>query len=111
MKHWAENAVMAKKINLGLDLQGGMNLVMQADFNKIESKSVDKKKLTDKEKNELTQQALELIRNRIDKFGVCRAVNPSAGERRDRDSAPRRQGPEGGKKGHRHHRPGGIPPG
>ncbi len=69
-KHWAEDAVMAKKINLGLDLQGGMHLVLQADFNKIESKSLDGKKLTDKEKNELTQQALELIRNRIDKFGV-----------------------------------------
>jgi preprotein translocase subunit SecD len=70
-KHWAEKAVMAKKINLGLDLQGGMHLVLQADFNKIENKSADKKKLTDKEKNELTQQALELIRNRIDKFGVA----------------------------------------
>ena len=63
--------VMAKKINLGLDLQGGMNLVMQADFKRIESKSADKKKLTEKDKTELTQQALELIRNRIDKFGVA----------------------------------------
>jgi len=71
LKHWAENLVMAKKINLGLDLQGGMHLVLQANFNKIESKSVDKKKLSDKEKTELTQQALELIRNRIDKFGVA----------------------------------------
>lgn len=70
-KHWAENTVMAKKINLGLDLQGGMNLVMQADFKRIESKSADKKKLTDKDKTDLTQQALELIRNRIDKFGVA----------------------------------------
>jgi preprotein translocase subunit SecD len=70
-KHWAENAVMAKKINLGLDLQGGMNLVMQADFKKIEAKSADKKKLTEKDKTDLTQQALELIRNRIDKFGVA----------------------------------------
>jgi preprotein translocase subunit SecD len=70
-KHWAEDAVMAKKINLGLDLQGGMHLVMQADFKKIETRSADKKKLSDKDKTELTQQALELIRNRIDKFGVA----------------------------------------
>ncbi|MBN1495742.1 MAG: protein translocase subunit SecD [Spirochaetes bacterium] len=70
-KHWAEEAVMAKKINLGLDLQGGMHLVLQADFDRIEKKSLERKKLTDKEKNELTQQALELIRNRIDKFGVA----------------------------------------
>ena len=70
-KHWAEDVLMAKKINLGLDLQGGMHLVMQADFKKIETKSVDKKKLSEKDKAELTQQALELIRNRIDKFGVA----------------------------------------
>jgi preprotein translocase subunit SecD len=70
LKHWAEKLFLAKKINLGLDLQGGMYLVLQADFKKIESRSLEKKKLTDKEKTELTHQALELIRNRIDKFGV-----------------------------------------
>ncbi|HOT45634.1 MAG TPA: protein translocase subunit SecD [Spirochaetota bacterium] len=80
-KHWAEDLVMAKKINLGLDLQGGMHLVLQADFAKIESKSVDKKKLTEKEKSELTQQALELIRNRIDKFGVAEpSIRPRGNE-------------------------------
>lgn len=71
MKHWAEDAVMAKRVNFGLDLQGGMHLVLQADFKRIEAKSIDKKKLTEKDKTELTQQALELIRNRIDKFGVA----------------------------------------
>lgn len=71
LKHWAEDAVLAKKINYGLDLQGGMHLILQADFKKIESKSADKKKLTDKDKADLTHQALELIRNRIDKFGVA----------------------------------------
>ena len=71
LKHWAEDAVMARKINLGLDLQGGMYLVLQADFKKIESRSADKKKLSEKDKTDLTYQALELIRNRIDKFGVA----------------------------------------
>jgi hypothetical protein len=70
-KHWAENLVLAKKINLGLDLQGGMHLVLQSDFKKIESKMPDKTKLSDKDKTELTHQALELIRNRVDKFGVA----------------------------------------
>jgi preprotein translocase subunit SecD len=70
-KHWAEDYVLAKKINLGLDLQGGMHLVLQADFKKIESKMPDKAKLSEKDKSELTQQSLELIRNRIDKFGVA----------------------------------------
>lgn len=68
LPHWAENAVLAKKINLGLDLQGGMSLVLRADFENIESKQ--EKKLTDSEKSDITQQALELLRNRIDKFGV-----------------------------------------
>src|SRR4030042_1920387 len=51
--------------------KGGMHLVLQADFKKIENKSADKKKLSEKDKTDLTQQALELIRNRIDKFGVA----------------------------------------
>lgn len=81
LKHWAEDVVMAKKVNLGLDLQGGMHLVLQADYEKIESKSIDKKKLTEKEKSELTQQALELIRNRIDKFGVAEpSIRPRGNE-------------------------------
>jgi preprotein translocase subunit SecD len=67
-RHWAEDYVMAKKINLGLDLQGGMHLVLRANFEKIEAKN--EKPLTDAEKNDITQQALELLRNRIDKFGV-----------------------------------------
>jgi preprotein translocase subunit SecD len=68
LPHWAEDSLLAKKINLGLDLQGGMHLVMRANFEKIERKT--KETLTEKDKNEITQQALELIRNRIDKFGV-----------------------------------------
>ena len=68
LPHWAEEAVLAKKINLGLDLQGGMHLVLQANFDKMEDKM--EKTLTEKEKTELTRQALELLRNRVDKFGV-----------------------------------------
>ncbi len=68
LPHWSERALLAKRMNLGLDLQGGMNLVMRADFESIERKQ--EKKLTDSEKMDITQQALELLRNRIDKFGV-----------------------------------------
>ncbi len=69
LKHWVESAFLAKKINLGLDLQGGMYLVLQADFDSIKAKLG--RELTEKDKNEITQQALELLRNRIDKFGVA----------------------------------------
>jgi preprotein translocase subunit SecD len=68
-RHWAEDLVMARKINLGLDLQGGMQVTLRADFEKIGKLSG--KVLTDSEKNELTQQALELLRSRVDKFGVA----------------------------------------
>ncbi len=68
LKHWVEKVFLAKKINLGLDLQGGMYLVLQADFDGIQKKVG--RVLTEKDKNDLTQQALELLRNRIDKFGV-----------------------------------------
>ncbi len=68
LPHWAESAVLAKKINLGLDLQGGMHLVLQADFEQMEKKLG--KTISEKEKTELSRQALELLRNRVDKFGV-----------------------------------------
>ncbi len=68
LKHWVEEKLLAKKINLGLDLQGGMHLVLRADFDGMQKKL--KRELTEKDKNEITQQALELLRNRVDKFGV-----------------------------------------
>ncbi|NQU95143.1 MAG: protein translocase subunit SecD [Candidatus Omnitrophica bacterium] len=48
------------KINLGLDLQGGMHLVLW----------VDTSKLTPNEAKDAPDRALEIIRNRIDEFGV-----------------------------------------
>lgn len=127
LPHWAQKAVLAKKITLGLDLQGGMHLVMMADFDKIrkrlitqkdillekkktleeskkknpndsnikdeieivenELKDINERKLDgsdglqEKYKNEVTQQALELIRNRVDKFGVAEpSIRPRGNE-------------------------------
>lgn len=53
-----------EKINLGLDLQGGIHLVLQ----------VDTSKLPEKQKEDATERALEIIRNRIDQFGVKEPV-------------------------------------
>ncbi len=53
-----------KKINLGLDLQGGIHLVLR----------VDTSKLGEKQKEGATERALEIIRNRIDQFGVKEPV-------------------------------------
>ncbi len=79
LKHWVETAFLAKKINLGLDLQGGMHLVLQANFEGIKEKLG--RELTEKDRNEITQQALELLRNRIDKFGVSEpSIRPRGNE-------------------------------
>lgn len=48
------------KINLGLDLQGGMHLVLK----------VDTSKLPEKEAKDAPDTSLEIIRNRIDQLGV-----------------------------------------
>src|SRR4030042_4833743 len=49
-----------KRINLGLDLQGGMHLLLK----------VDTSKLPEKARPDAADRALEVIRNRIDQFGV-----------------------------------------
>jgi len=51
---------LKEKINLGLDLQGGMHLLLK----------VDTSKLPDEAKEDAPAKALEIIRNRIDEFGV-----------------------------------------
>ena len=48
------------RINLGLDLQGGMHLVLQVDTSKLPAEA----------KQDAPERALEIIRNRIDEFGV-----------------------------------------
>jgi len=59
--HNKEGEVTEKgKVNLGLDLQGGMHLVLE----------VDTSGLTPKEAKDAPDRALEIIRNRIDQFGV-----------------------------------------
>jgi SecD/SecF fusion protein len=51
---------LQKKINLGLDLQGGMYLLLRVDTSKLDEKS----------KVDAVDRALEIVRNRIDEFGV-----------------------------------------
>ncbi len=54
------NVAKEGTINLGLDLQGGMHLILQ----------VDTSELTKDAAKDAPQRALEIIRNRIDQFGV-----------------------------------------
>ncbi|MBU1999016.1 MAG: protein translocase subunit SecD [Candidatus Omnitrophota bacterium] len=61
-----------KRINLGLDLKGGMHLVLRVDTSRLSKEA----------KLDAVDRALEVIRNRIDEFGV-------------REPSIQRQGEEG----------------
>jgi protein-export membrane protein SecD len=50
-----------KALKLGLDLKGGMHVVLQ----------VDESKLKEDERKDAVDRALEIIRNRVDQFGVA----------------------------------------
>ncbi len=54
-----------ERINLGLDLQGGMHLLLRVDTSKLTSEQL---------RYDVAGQALEVIRNRIDQFGVREPV-------------------------------------
>jgi SecD/SecF fusion protein len=59
-----------KRINLGLDLKGGMHLVLKIDTSHLEAKA----------KEDAADRALEVIRNRIDEFGVREPTIQKQGE-------------------------------
>ncbi len=49
-----------EKVKLGLDLQGGMHLILKVDIDKV----------PEEVRADATDRAIEIIRNRIDQFGV-----------------------------------------
>ncbi len=64
--------LMNKSLKLGLDLKGGMHLVLE----------VDDSKLKEEEKKDVVDRALEVIRNRVDQFGVSEPVIQKEGRNR-----------------------------
>ena len=69
----AEIAELEKKIlHLGLDLKGGMHLVIE----------VDRSKLSADEAKDAVDRAIEIIRNRVDQFGVAEPVIQKQGTER-----------------------------
>ncbi len=61
-----------KALNLGLDLKGGMHVVLE----------VDQSKLKETERRDAVDRALEIIRNRVDQFGVTEPlIQKHGGER------------------------------
>ncbi len=64
--------LQAKAISLGLDLQGGMHMVVE----------IDATDMTEEEAWDAHRRALEVIRNRIDEFGVEEPIIQPLGEGR-----------------------------
>lgn len=60
-----------EKIKLGLDLQGGMHLVLEVDIAKLPPGS---------DPSDAVDRALEVIRNRVDKFGVSEPIIQRQGQ-------------------------------
>jgi len=58
-------------INLGLDLKGGMHLVLQVDTDKIEDEDA---------KKDVVPRAIEILRNRIDKIGAREPIIQRQGD-------------------------------
>src|SRR3989338_3869966 len=56
---------LKERINLGLDLQGGMHLLLRVDTSKL---------TPEQQRHDVAAQALEVVRNRIDQFGVSEPV-------------------------------------
>jgi preprotein translocase subunit SecD len=61
-----------KAIHLGLDLQGGMHLLLE----------VDTSKLSTAEAKDAVDRAMEVLRNRIDQFGVAEPLIQREGNER-----------------------------
>jgi len=64
----------SKRLKLGLDLQGGMQVLLEVDCSKLN--------ISEKKKEEVVKTALEIIRNRIDQFGVAEPLIQRAGKDR-----------------------------
>ena len=64
--------VQKSAVQLGLDLSGGLSIVLQADMDAYQEK-LDRP-LTEEDRNFAVTSALEVLNNRIDKFGLTEPV-------------------------------------
>ncbi|HUP02000.1 MAG TPA: protein translocase subunit SecD [Gemmatimonadota bacterium] len=70
----AWESLKGRAIKLGLDLQGGMHLVLELDESE--------RAFTDEERRDAVDRALEIIRNRVDQFGVSEPLIQKVGDER-----------------------------
>lgn len=67
-----KDPILSKILNLGLDLRGGTHLVLELDRSKLDPKL---------NVNEALDRAIEIIRNRVDQFGVAEPLIARQGDR------------------------------
>jgi len=67
-----KDPIIEKILKLGLDLQGGMHLILEVEIDKVPEEI---------EKTEVMSRALEIIRNRVDQFGVSEPLITKQGDR------------------------------
>jgi preprotein translocase subunit SecD len=67
LKDLQQNAVQ-----LGLDLSGGLSIVLQADMDALRERLG--RDLTEEDRNDAVNRALEVLNNRIDRFGLTEPV-------------------------------------
>jgi len=70
----------SKQLKLGLDLQGGMRILLGVDTKGLT--------LSDKQESQVVESALEIIRNRVDEFGVSEPTIQRVGNKRISVSLP-----------------------
>ena len=68
----ARDPIVERTLNLGLDLQGGMHLLLEVELEKVPE---------DLDRTEAMGRALEIIRNRVDQFGVSEPLITRQGDR------------------------------
>jgi preprotein translocase subunit SecD len=73
LKNLQKNAVQ-----LGLDLSGGLSIVLQVDLGSLEERLG--RPLTDQDREDGINSALEILNNRIDRFGLTEPVIRRQGE-------------------------------
>ncbi|MCD6422863.1 MAG: protein translocase subunit SecD [Elusimicrobia bacterium] len=70
-KHTPDESTPERVFKLGLDLQGGIRLLLEVEVEKVKQEN----------RKDVVPRALEIIRNRIDQFGVSEPIITKQGEK------------------------------
>lgn len=68
----SKDKILGKILKMGLDLRGGMHLVLEVDLNRLPQGTSP---------GDAMERALEVIRNRVDQFGVAEPLIARQGDR------------------------------